>query len=325
MTDDSLRPGSLDERFLRALDSILDLVVIERAVRDESGEIVDFVIEWMNNSPVDVAGRRREEMIGRRISELYPVLAGGELIAGYRRVVETGEPLVVDVMPYEDVIDGRPVSGYYTVQASKFEDGVLVASRDITTLETLASGPRVDAAPVGGGAPGARGRAAARPARHLAHRPRDRRGHDVAGVAAHLRRYPRRRVVRPTTSGASPSASIPTTSRSRAAAFEQAVRTGRAVVVEHRVVQADGAIGHVRSYAQPVVDDGRVTSLWGTTQDITEHVANRDAFDVRALAPARRPRRSPTSDRDSARARDRQDVADAAHSVLGGTGESRSS
>ena len=127
--------GALDERFRRALDSILDLVVIERAVRDAAGEIVDFEIEWMNNAPVDVAGRPREELIGRRISELYPVLAGGELIAGYRQVVETGEPLVVEVMPYEDVIDGRPVSGYYTVQASKFEDGVLVASRDISSLE----------------------------------------------------------------------------------------------------------------------------------------------------------------------------------------------
>ena len=58
------------------------------------------------------------------------------MIAGYRRVVETGEPLIVPVLPYEDVIDGRPVSGFYTVQATKFEDGVLVASRDITPLET---------------------------------------------------------------------------------------------------------------------------------------------------------------------------------------------
>src|SRR4051794_20542656 len=97
----------LDERFRRALDSILDLVVVERAIRDDAGAIVDFEIEWMNNAPVDVAGRPREELIGRRISELYPVLAGGELIAGYRRVVETGEPLVIPVMPYGDVIDGR--------------------------------------------------------------------------------------------------------------------------------------------------------------------------------------------------------------------------
>ena len=36
-----------------------------------------------------------------------PALAGGELIAGYRKVVETGEPLVVPVLPYDDVIDGQ--------------------------------------------------------------------------------------------------------------------------------------------------------------------------------------------------------------------------
>ena len=130
------RESSLDERFRAALDSILDLVVVERAIRDDSGEIVDFEIVWMNNAPIDVAGRPREELIGRRISELYPVLAGGELIAGYRRVVETGEPLIVDVLPYEDVIDDKPVAGFFTVQASKFEDGVLVASRDITPLES---------------------------------------------------------------------------------------------------------------------------------------------------------------------------------------------
>src|SRR5215210_7829849 len=88
----------LDERFRRALDSILDLVVIERAVRNAAGDIIDFEIEWMNNAPVDVAGRSREELIGRRISELYPVLAGGELIAGYRQVVQTGDPLVVPVL-----------------------------------------------------------------------------------------------------------------------------------------------------------------------------------------------------------------------------------
>ena len=92
----------------------------------------------MNNAPVDVAGRYASSSSGGGSPSSIPCSPGGELIAGYRRVVETGEPLVVEVMPYEDVIDGRPVSGYYTVQASKFEDGVLVASRDITSLETVA-------------------------------------------------------------------------------------------------------------------------------------------------------------------------------------------
>src|SRR5690349_17471899 len=114
-------PGGLDEHFLRALDSMLDLVVLERAVRDEHGFIVDVVSEWRNSSPVDVAGRRRDDMIGRRISDLYPALAGGELIEGYRQVVETGVPMTIEVMPYEDVIDGVPVAGFYTVQVSRFQ------------------------------------------------------------------------------------------------------------------------------------------------------------------------------------------------------------
>ena len=330
MNDDSVPSTGLDERFRRALDSILDLVVIERAVRDDEGEIVDFVIEWMNNSPVDVAGRRREEMIGRRISELYPVLAGGELIAGYRRVVETGEPLVVDVMPYEDVIDGREVSGFYTVQASRYEDGVLVASRDITTLETsrrdlqaalhrheetlqeleaaqrlaqlgtwridLATGAMTmstelrrlygddtdDTGETGDGA---------------GDTPGEGRRFDVLARAIH-----------------------PDDAAMARSAFDRVLRTGDATVVEHRVVHADGSIRHVRTYSQPVVEDGRVTSIWGTTQDITEHVASRDAFEFEHSRRLTAEILADFGSRLSA-ARDRRAVADAAHAVLQTTGE----
>src|SRR4029079_15238223 len=61
-------------------------------------------------------------------------------------------------------------------------------------------------------------------------------------------------------------------------AFERAIRTRGPTVVEHRVRYADGANGHVRSHAQPVVVDDRVVEMWGTTQDITERVASRVAF-----------------------------------------------
>ena len=323
MTDDSVPSTGLDERFRRALDSILDLVVIERAVRDDEGEIVDFVIEWMNNSPVDVAGRRREEMIGRRISELYPVLAGGELIAGYRRVVETGEPLVVDVLPYEDVIDGRAVSGYYTVQASKYEDGVLVASRDITTLETsrrdLQSALhrhqetlqeleaaqrlaqlgtwRIDLAT-----------GAMTMSTELRRLYGDEPGDGAVDAPGGRRFEALARAIHPDDVAMARSA------------FERALRTGDAVVVEHRVVHADGSIRHVRSFSQPVVEDARVTSIWGTTQDITEHVASRDAFEFEHSRRLTAEILADFGSRLSA-ARDRRAVADAAHAVLQATGD----
>jgi anti-sigma regulatory factor (Ser/Thr protein kinase) len=309
-------PGGLDARFLRVLDSILDLVVLERAVRDDDGQIVDFVIEWMNNAPGDVAGRRREDLIGRRISELYPVLAGGELIAAYRQVVETGAPLVVDVMPYEDVIDGTPVSGYYTVQASKLDDGVLVASRDITTLENsrrdLEGALRLLEETL-------QELEAAQRLAQLGTWRIDLATGDLTMSAELRRRYdtgvehPRR------LDALAPWIHEDDVHLARGA-FERAVRTRRPTVVEHRVRYADGAIGHVRSHAQPVVVGERVVEMWGTTQDITEHVASRKAF---ATEHSRRLAAESLAAFGSelSGARTRQDVADAAHAVLRNHGD----
>lgn len=312
MSDQDQQPhDALDERFRRALDSILDLVVVEQAIRDEDGQIVDFVIEWMNNSPVDVAGRPREELIGRRVSELYPVLAGGELIEGYRRVVETGEPLVVDVMPYEDVIDGRPVSGFYTVQASRFEDGVLVASRDITNLESSRRELELTL----------RELEAAQQLAQMGTWRLDLSTGELT-VSRELRRmYGDAPVEESTHALAMMTPMIHREDRQVARdAFERALTTGEASVVEHRVVHGDGTIGHVRSYVQPVLENGQVVGAWGTTQDITERVADRDALDAEHL---RRITAEAVAEFASmlSGAATRQDVAGAVHEVMRPTGD----
>jgi serine phosphatase RsbU (regulator of sigma subunit)/anti-sigma regulatory factor (Ser/Thr protein kinase)/PAS domain-containing protein len=261
----------LDDRFRRALDSILDLVVVERAIRDASGEIVDFEILWMNNAPVDVAGRERDRLIGRRISELYPVLAGGELIAGYRAVVETGEPLVVPVMPYVDVIDGREVSGFFAVQATKFEDGVLVASRDITAWETSRSELEVALREL---------EAAQRLAQLGTWRV------DPAAGTVELSDELQRIFGLPAiASGEVARAALtglihPMDRKAVADANLRAMKTRRAVVLDHRVVRGDGTLLYVRTYMEPLVVDGDVVGLWGTTQDVSDAIASRDALDV---------------------------------------------
>ena len=107
---------------------------------------------------------------------------------------------------------------------------------------------------------------------------------------------------------------------SSAVAFERALATGEATVVEHRVVHGDGSVGHVRSYIQPVVEGGQVVGAWGTTQDITERVADRDALDAehgrRITAEAVAEFASTLSG-----AADRQDVADAVHEAMRPTGD----
>jgi PAS domain S-box-containing protein len=264
------------------LDSILDLVVIERAVRDDAtGEIVDFEIEWMNATQIDAAGRPREELIGRRISELYPALAGGELIAGYRRVVETGEPLVVPVLPYEDEIDGRQVSGFYTVQATRVgDDGIVVASRDITAQEqdrrTLESALREL-------------ETAQRLARMGSWRI-DLRTDELHLSPQLYRIY-----------GVDPSEVAPTVEWFRQTVLhpddlaEALARRSAAIAdqvgftLEHRIIRADGRVVWLYSTCEPIVEDGETVALWGTSQDITERIRDREALvQARAAVAAER-------------------------------------
>ncbi len=265
-----------DERFQQALESILDLVVIERAIRDTSGAIVDFEIAWMNNAPVDVARRSRDEMVGRRISDLYPALAGGELIAGYREVVESGEPLIVPVLPYEDVIDGKPVSGFYTVQATKFGDGVLVASRDITPQEESRVELERALDELGGALQELE--TAQRLARLGTWRV------DLAQQSTTLSGQLQRIFGLPgeVTGEADLSAlwamihadDLDAVSD----AHDRAMQSRGSAVVEHRVVRGDGTIVYVRTYTEAVVAGDEVVGLWGTTQDIGDIIASRLAL-----------------------------------------------
>jgi PAS domain S-box-containing protein len=129
---DDRREGESERRFRAALDSMTDLVTIETAVRDGSGAIVDFWIDYMNQVDIDVAGRGAGAITGRRLLDAYPAMRDSELFRGYVQVAETGVPLVVDELPYTDTIDGQDVSGYYSVQIAKFGDGIIISSRDIS-------------------------------------------------------------------------------------------------------------------------------------------------------------------------------------------------
>ena len=59
---EAARIARSEQRFRAALDAMVDLVTIETAVRDDSGRVVDFRIDYMNHTPIDVAGRRSEDL-----------------------------------------------------------------------------------------------------------------------------------------------------------------------------------------------------------------------------------------------------------------------
>jgi serine phosphatase RsbU (regulator of sigma subunit)/PAS domain-containing protein len=121
-----------DDRFRLALDSLLDLVTIQRSVRDRSGRTVDFIMDFVNHPELPVGDMARSELVGRRLLELLPELAGTAVFGAMVRVADSRQAASVDdlavTVQRTDETDAR----YATVQIAPFGDGIIVVQRDVT-------------------------------------------------------------------------------------------------------------------------------------------------------------------------------------------------
>jgi len=113
---------------------MLDGVGIYRAVRDTSGRITDFEIEYLNQSSVNLP-RERSEIVGRRVLELWP---GSPLFEAWSRVLDTGQPFVL-----EDADTGRlggnPENAItVSIRATRLDpDRMVVVVRDVSERAAL--------------------------------------------------------------------------------------------------------------------------------------------------------------------------------------------
>ncbi len=119
---------SLGERFAVSLDTMPEPFGVFTALRNEAGEIIDFVIQYINMPGAASNGIPREEQIGGRMLEISPILKDCGVFDAYVRVVETGEPLnkeFVFDMPGEAKI-------YYECRGNRLADGFVAQWRDTT-------------------------------------------------------------------------------------------------------------------------------------------------------------------------------------------------
>ena len=127
-------PRQLEDGVFRAaLDAMFDNVAIGVAVRDDDGTIVDFEMVYLNPATLDGAGRSAEDLIGRRVCESFPGWAETGLLEHYTAVIETGVPYVAERIAYSGTTpDGTAIDGHWSMSVSKFGDGYLAATRDVT-------------------------------------------------------------------------------------------------------------------------------------------------------------------------------------------------
>ncbi|MFD4726296.1 SpoIIE family protein phosphatase [Streptomyces seoulensis] len=108
------------------LDALPGAAILLRPLRAASGAVEDYRIEAASPEAVDVFGNTGREMLGRRILESYPTVAGEQLWHGYLTALTTGVPFESAPFAYQDVVDGAPVTATYSVRAAPLGDGLLV-------------------------------------------------------------------------------------------------------------------------------------------------------------------------------------------------------
>ncbi len=121
-----------EERFRTSVENMLDCFGIYRSIRNESGQIVDFLVEYVNAAACANNRMTQEEQIGKPLLELLPFHREIGLFDDYCQVVETGKPLVKEVLVYGDIYARQYLTKAFDIRIAKLDDGFVAAWRDIT-------------------------------------------------------------------------------------------------------------------------------------------------------------------------------------------------
>ncbi|MFH7340262.1 SpoIIE family protein phosphatase [Streptomyces sp. KHY 26] len=122
-------PGELGvARTVQAVfDALPGAAMLLTPLRTAAGEVEDYRIDAATPQAVDVSGRTGRDMVGRRILESYPSVAGEPLWRGYLETLETGVPFESEPFAYQDVSDGPALTGTFSVRAAPLGGGLLVS------------------------------------------------------------------------------------------------------------------------------------------------------------------------------------------------------
>jgi PAS domain S-box-containing protein len=126
-----------EERIRASIENLPDAFSIFTAIRDESGRIRDFRIDYANAAACRLSGLDSSYLAGGNLLELFPDYNDTGLFDEYCKVVETGQPLIKSkqTIELEDKKIGKGEKRTYNLRAVRLEDGLVVAWRDISELK----------------------------------------------------------------------------------------------------------------------------------------------------------------------------------------------
>ena len=133
---DAKRLERAESQFLAAVENVLDCLLLLLPLRDDSGVVVDFLIEYANEPACGDAGLPREDQVGRRLLDVMPHRRDDALFAACRRVAETQAPSRDDSLEF---LGTDRKSHTAEVRIAPCGDGIVVAWRDVTERRRIES------------------------------------------------------------------------------------------------------------------------------------------------------------------------------------------
>jgi len=117
-----------DARFRAAVEGSLDAVGLLSAVRDERGRLTDFVVTDLNRNAERLLGRRRDEVVARRLCDLWPARSLHPFIERAASVMRGRAPLEEEL----EITPPDEARRWVHHQIVPLDDGVAIAIRDTT-------------------------------------------------------------------------------------------------------------------------------------------------------------------------------------------------
>ncbi|MEV4835781.1 SpoIIE family protein phosphatase [Nonomuraea sp. NPDC049486] len=109
----------------QVLDGVAGNHTVLMPVRAEDGRIEDYLFMAVGPELVDISGRRGSEIVGLRLSEVYPTLVGGPVWDAWERCLADGMPRQVGPIPYVSVAARAPAEMTISVQIRPVGPGVI--------------------------------------------------------------------------------------------------------------------------------------------------------------------------------------------------------
>jgi len=116
-----------EQRFRASVETLLDGFALCSSVRDASGALEDFRLDYLNAAAAENLGLDPRQTVGRRLTECLPVVR--PLLDSYRADFEAGRPLDARSHPLSEPGGGER---FFDIRATQLGDGLAVAFRDVT-------------------------------------------------------------------------------------------------------------------------------------------------------------------------------------------------